>query len=212
MRAEGATRANGERTKVKIMDAAETFFGARGFDSVSLRDITVEAGVTLALASYHFKTKERLFEAVVERRADVLCAARRERLASLENPQIRDILDAFMAPLFEQLKSADKGWESYVRVLARLGEDERWLELLSTHFDGVVHEFMAALRAVEPDADPEWLARSFIMTLQLMLLTVSRQKRLDRVTEGSVSSGNLNAAYEGLLDYATAGVTSRLRR
>ena len=47
-------RTNGNITKDKILDAAENLFSVRGFDAVSLRDITDKADVTLALASYHF--------------------------------------------------------------------------------------------------------------------------------------------------------------
>ena len=76
------TRANGNRTRALILDAAERQFGARGFDAISLRDITDDAGVTLALASYHFGTKDNLFEAVVARRAGSLGQDRRDRLAA----------------------------------------------------------------------------------------------------------------------------------
>ncbi len=203
----GAKRANGIRTKQKILDAAEALFGARGFDAVSLRDITESAGVTLALASYHFGTKERLFEAVVSRRADVLCKLRRARLADLAMLCApRDILDAFMSPLFEQITSdGEPGWAAYLRVLARLGEDDRWLDLLGQHFDEVAREFIAALRRSSPDTDPERLERAFIMTIQLMLVTVSRHKRLDRLSDNHARAGDLERAYVSLLDFVTAG-------
>lgn len=207
MTEKGAKRANGIKTKQKILDAAEALFGARGFDAVSLRDITESAAVTLALASYHFGTKERLFEAVVARRADVLCKLRRVRLADLTTPSApRDIVDAFMSPLFEQIKTgADDGWPAYLRVLARLGEDERWLDLLSEHFDDVAREFIAALRQSCPNKDPERLERAFLMTIQLMLVTVSRQKRLDRLTDSRASAADLETAYDSLLDFVSAG-------
>lgn len=207
MTEKSAKRANGNRTKQKILDAAEALFGERGFDAVSLRDITEAAGVTLALASYHFGTKDRLFEAVVGRRADVLCKLRRARLADLATPCApRDILDAFMSPIFEQIKTgADDGWASYLRVLPRLGEDERWLDLLAKHFDEVAREFIAALRQSQPDVAPERLERAFLMTIQLMLVTVSRQKRLDRLTESRASAADLEAAYESLLEFVSAG-------
>lgn len=207
MTEKGAKRANGNRTKQKILDAAETLFGARGFDAVSLRDITDAAGVTLALASYHFGTKDGLFEAVVGRRADVLCKLRRARLSELATPCApRDILDAFMSPIFEQIKTGtDDGWAAYLRVLPRLGEDERWLDLLAKHFDEVAREFIAALRQSQPDVAPERLERAFLMTIQLMLVTVSRQKRLDRLTESRASAGDLEAAYDSLLEFVSAG-------
>lgn len=207
MRTGQDTRANGERTKKKILDAAESLFGARGFDSVSLRDITVGAEVTLALASYHFKTKDRLFEAVVARRADVLCKLRRERLASMgENPGAGAILDAFMRPLFEQIESGDRGWSAYVRILARLGEDDRWLHLLGENFDDVAREFLDALAKTCPEAKREKLARRFVMALNLMLAAVARHKRLDQLTRGAVRSDDLRQVYAELLEFATAGV------
>ncbi|MBT9386776.1 TetR family transcriptional regulator [Pseudooceanicola sp. CBS1P-1] len=210
MREEGATRANGDRTKKKILDAAEDLFGARGMDSVSLRDITDRAEVTLALASYHFRTKDRLFEAVVARRADVLCALRRTGLEALPpDAPPQAILDAFMRPLFEQITlNEDPGWAAYMRVLARMGEDDRWLDLLGEHFDALAREFIARLRQALPDAPEDALARAFTMTLHLMLTTVSRHRRLDQITGGRAAAGDLQRAYDSLLAYAAAGITA----
>lgn len=200
------TRANGERTKAKILDAAEVLFGARGFDGVSLRDITVGAQVTLALSSYHFKTKEKLFEAVVARRADVLCKLRRERLVNLgEGSSVREILDAFMGPLFQQIQSGESGWSSYVRILARLGEDDRWLHLLGKNFDDVAREFLDALATACQNVSRESLARRFVMSLQLMLAAVARHRRIDQLTGGAVRADDLPQVYADLLAFATAG-------
>lgn len=206
------TRSNGDRTKKKLLDAAEKLFGDKGFDAVSLRDITVLADVTLALASYHFGTKEKLFEAVIGRRASVLCDLRRERLAALgETPTSREILKAFIAPLFEQVATKKPGWSSYVRVLARLGEDDRWLDLLSEHFDDVARLFLATLSRTHPQSDPERLARGFTMTLQLMLSTVSRHRRLDRLTHGAARADDLDAALRDLLDFVDGGFSAVFR-
>lgn len=76
-------RANGDATRVRIVDAAEALFGERTFDTVSLREITQQAGVTLALASYHFGSKENLFAQTVARRADILNQIRRAELKKL---------------------------------------------------------------------------------------------------------------------------------
>lgn len=207
-RRQGPTRSNGDRTRVKILDAAEAQFGARGFNAVSLRDITEGAEVTLALASYHFGTKENLFEEVVARRAHLLCAEREARLARLEAPDTRAILDAFLAPLFEYAASGDPGWMHYLRVLARLGEDPQWLDVLSRHFDGTAKAFVAVLVAAMPKADPADVARGFTMLLHMMLTTVSQHARVDRLTGGAVRAGDLDNAYRVLLDFVTGGLAS----
>jgi AcrR family transcriptional regulator len=46
------------------MEAAETLFAAKGFNGTSVRDISETARVNLAMISYYFGSKEKLFEAM----------------------------------------------------------------------------------------------------------------------------------------------------
>ena len=206
------TRISGDQTRAKILDAAEALFAEHSFDSVSLRDITLKADVTLALASYHFGSKEALFEAVVARRADILCRMRRERLTALVNPGVGELLDAFMAPLFEKAGSAESGWRDYLRVLARLGEQERWLDLISRHFDATARTFLEALQKALPGADRRDVARAFTFVLEAMLKVVSHHERVDKLTDGAVRARDLDKAYPTLLGFTVAGMESFARR
>lgn len=52
-------------TKEKILRAAHTLFGQKGFDSVSIREISKEAGVNVAAVNYHFENKENLFKETI---------------------------------------------------------------------------------------------------------------------------------------------------
>lgn len=207
-RTQTATRANGDQTRARILDAAEVLFGERGFAAVSLRDITTRADVTLALASYHFGTKEKLFEAVVERRAELLGNERRQRLAALVKKDVRSVLDAFMAPLFDKATASDPGWSDYFRVLARLGEGDQWLHVLHRYFDDTAQLFVAALCEALPKADPKDVTRAFTMVLHAMLSTVSQHKRVDNLTSGQVKGTDLASAYPVLLQFATSGMES----
>lgn len=51
-----------------IIDAAEKLFAEQGFDGTSVRDIAQVAGVNIAMISYYFGSKEKLMEAVFEKR------------------------------------------------------------------------------------------------------------------------------------------------
>lgn len=203
---EKPTRSNGNATREKILNAAEHLFGERGFDAVSLRDITGNAGVTLALASYHFGTKDRLFEAVVARRADILGTLRLARLDALDTPDTRAILEAFIAPMFDMAASDDAGWFAYFRLLSRLSEGEEHLHLLTRYFDDTGQRFIAVLSQALPTADPATLTRGFAMVLHAMLATVSRNARVTTLSEGRASPGDLSAAYDALLTFSTAGL------
>lgn len=208
------TRANGDQTKEKILDAAEQLFGEQTFDTVSLRDITNRAKVTLALASYHFGTKDNLFSAVVARRADLLNQMRRERLQALEASgrlTIEALFDAFMQPLFIQTQSGGDGWRAYVQVISKLAQTNRWLDLLKENFDETANLFISRLRPLTPGLSEENLMRGFSFTLQLMLQAVSRNRRLDSLSGGKFSANDLDRSYEALLCYATAGMAGLVR-
>lgn len=207
-RRDKSTRSNGDQTREKILDAAEALFGEQGFAAVSLRDITTRADVTLALASYHFGTKDNLFEEVVARRASILCAERQARLEALHEPAVREILDAFFAPLFDKARSGDPGWPAYFRVLARLGEGDEWLHLLGRYFDGTARTFIAALHRAMPEVGPDALNRGFAMALHAMLASVSQHARVTSLSDGRVAAQDLKAAEEALLSFAAAGLLS----
>src|SRR4051794_41513429 len=55
-------------TRTLILDAAELLFAEKGYVSTSTRDIAERADVRQSMISYHFQSKDALFEAVFKRR------------------------------------------------------------------------------------------------------------------------------------------------
>lgn len=62
-----------------ILDIAENLIAEFGYEGTSTRMLAKEAGVNVAMISYYFGSKEKLFEALIERRT----SATREKLTSL---------------------------------------------------------------------------------------------------------------------------------
>ena len=56
-----------EATRNALLDVARSLFGERGFAAVSTEEIVQAAGVTRGALYHHFKDKQDLFTAVVER-------------------------------------------------------------------------------------------------------------------------------------------------
>ncbi|SIN61717.1 transcriptional regulator, TetR family [Parasphingorhabdus marina DSM 22363] len=69
-------------TREQILDIAETGYRQGGFDGLSFRDIADELGIKSASVHYHFRHKEDLGSAVVQRYAEELLA----RLGEPDNP------------------------------------------------------------------------------------------------------------------------------
>ena len=54
--------------QIQIIETAEKLFADKGFDGTSVRDISEEAHINVAMISYYFGSKEKLMEAVFEYR------------------------------------------------------------------------------------------------------------------------------------------------
>lgn len=54
-----------QRTEKLIMEAAKKIFGRKGFDGARMQEIADEAGINKALVHYYFRSKDNLFEAVI---------------------------------------------------------------------------------------------------------------------------------------------------
>ncbi|MBW2453364.1 MAG: TetR/AcrR family transcriptional regulator [Deltaproteobacteria bacterium] len=67
-------------TRGDILNAADDLFGQVGFNGASTREIAESCGVNKALIHYHFRTKDELFAAVLDRYYDGLDVALREAL------------------------------------------------------------------------------------------------------------------------------------
>src|SRR5690606_27657654 len=113
-------------TKEKILDAAESLFVQRGYYGTSLRDISKAAGVQLALAHYHFGSKEDLFRAVIDRRAEENADSMRTALSNVviasgdKAPDPEAVLRSFIKPVVDRSLRGGEGWRNYIRLLAQV--------------------------------------------------------------------------------------------
>ncbi len=93
-------------TREKIFSSAMKLFAIDGFENVSVRDITNDAGVNLASVSYHFGGKSGLIQEVVlqvlipinKQRVKLLKEAG-ERAEGLENVSLQDVIESFVRPV-----------------------------------------------------------------------------------------------------------------
>src|SRR5215467_6712248 len=93
--------------KDHIIDTAIELFATKGFEGTSIRDIAAAADVNLAMINYYFGSKEKLFEALVEKKA----AATKGFLDEIANDKtlsgidkIGKIIDTYVERLFSTRK------------------------------------------------------------------------------------------------------------
>ena len=77
--------------KEHIMEAAINLFAEKGFEGTSIRDLATKADVNVAMVNYYFGTKEKLFEAIIEHRAEYMRNMLTEMEKDTSIPEIEKI-------------------------------------------------------------------------------------------------------------------------
>ena len=198
-------------TKAQVFNAAERLFALNGFQSVSVRDITAEAGVNLASVNYHFGSKDALLFAIFRRRTGEL---NRERARMLHEagdrhagaPPVREILEALFAP---PLRWADPANDRRISMQFIIrARSEGTAEMREALQNDVSHlaRFAEALKAARPDLPAE----TVYWRLHFALGMVHNNRfaefdRLHHLSGGLTAEGDVTALLGRMLDFAEAG-------
>lgn len=116
------------KAKLKLLNAAETQVAQRGFDAVSVRDITQKAKANVAAVNYHFGSREGMMGLLMARRMSPIHEAQLKNLNLSEKKRgskpvpLEELLDAWLRPLFVH-GAADGSGDDYLplsvaRILA----------------------------------------------------------------------------------------------
>lgn len=201
-------------TKQAVFNAAERLFALHGFQNVSVRDITAEAGVNLASVNYHFGSKDSLLFEIFRRRTSEL---NRERARLLHEagarhngkPTVRDILEAYFAPPL-RWANPDNDRRISVQFIIR-ARSEGNAEMREVLRNDVSHleRFANALMAARPDLPKEDL----YWRLHFVLGMVHNNRfaefdRLHHLSGGVTREGDVDALLRRMLDFAEAGFSA----
>ncbi|MEO3946352.1 TetR/AcrR family transcriptional regulator [Gorillibacterium sp. CAU 1737] len=86
-----------EERRNEILDAADQLFGQKGFDGTSTNDILEKVGIARGTLYYHFKSKEDIMDALIERYNVRLLGAAQEVAADKSIPVYERIMRVVMA-------------------------------------------------------------------------------------------------------------------
>lgn len=86
-----------EERKNEILDVAERLFGTKGFDGTSTTDILNEIGIARGTLYYHFKSKEDILDAMIERMTGSLVAKASDISGKKDVPVLQRLTQMMLA-------------------------------------------------------------------------------------------------------------------
>lgn len=147
-----------------ILLAAAGIFAEHGFDGATTREVARTAGVNVALLSYHYGSKQGLWEAVVDRIAVAVVS----RLESLPDTGLRPVLESVIDLFCDHPEAA-----SFIaREMTQAGERPEYLhDALGTpiHRHVVPIVAQAARDGLLGEADPELFFFTFSHALTMTI-------------------------------------------
>jgi TetR/AcrR family transcriptional regulator, regulator of cefoperazone and chloramphenicol sensitivity len=195
----------GNETRARIVSAALTLFGLRGFEGASTRDIADLAGVNAPALRYHFTNKEGVYLACVEHIATTvsghiaapLDAARVVLDRNGDDNQLICAFRAIQTHLAQYLFTSTEpdSWRLFMaREQAGLGPQFRSAQVrdrLQTSLLPVCTEIIARLMGRDA-GDEEALIRALTITGQLVAIHLTRRTMMSDLRWESIDARRLD--------------------
>lgn len=182
-KAEASRNSRGDLVRGQLLDVAERLFAEKGIDAVSLNSIARHASqLNASVMQYHFGSKTKLIEAILERRMEELNKRRSELIANVNvNDRanaLHQIAEAMVLPFAEHLFT--EGGSSYLRFVAQVtfNADKSVFEMMRGKHDSAVRRISELVQQVYGDLDPEVVKHRLAVVTNLVLFTIGEREKL----------------------------------
>ena len=180
-------RRNSEETMQRLMDAGAELFDKKGYHNVSIKEIGRLAGCNSALISYHFGSKQALYQAIIDSQLGVL----RQLEADIEKEEktpLQRLKQYLHAILESQLDPRQHMIILYQELLNPSGllDEDSWHKLIQMG-DYVQRLLIQAVEQKElqaPVQENDYAFVTFILTAITEMLFLVKDRPLSLNPEG----------------------------
>lgn len=199
-----------EEKMEQILDEAEYLFSRSGLHGVTLKDVAKRVGAHHTLLNYYFTDKERLFDAVIARRAGVTSTRRMKALDDYDaktkgKPTVEGALHAFLDTDLDLYSQGGENWKNYGALGAYVSNTPYGAKLMDLHFDPVVLRLISLIKKALPDCPEEDLFWGYHFVTGALMLTLARTGRIDTLSGGRCKSEDFDAVKERMASFMAAG-------
>lgn len=199
-------------TREQILASAWKLFTERGFEDVSVRDVTSDAGVNLASVNYHFGSKDGLIQEVVKQVLNPMNVERMELLkkliedaGSIEGVSLRQVVECYVRPMV--FPEEHGGNHEILAMLAARYLIKRNYDIphsVNQHFADVFQNFVLVIASKVPHMEKDAILRSLMFTVGASLHYESFAEIAQKI-KGEEPSHDREASYSSLINFVLPG-------
>ncbi len=200
--------------KLRLVVAAEELFAERGFEAVSVRDITKHAGMNIASINYHFGSRDGLVAGVMTRYITPINDERLARIEALErrwsgkSVPLEEILDAFVRPLATQVRKSELSERLFLKLVGRMfGEQSSAMPpVVEEQFKQVLTRFVKSLSKALPELAVDEILWRMHFVIGAMVHFMAQDEVLQRISQGASGNPTVETTLSRFSRFAIAGL------
>jgi AcrR family transcriptional regulator len=203
-------------TRTRILDTAERLFAVHGFQHTTIKQLADNAKVNLAAVNYHFGSKMGLIKELIESRMGPTNAEQVRRMnkvrQSAQNegrpPVVRDVVYAFIVPIFEAKQSFPGNRSSFKGLEGRVfwESNAKIREIFINQFVVPFRIFFETMGLALPELPAEVL----LWRIHFAIGAISQCMRLCSINfstpKNLTPTIDPESTLDWLVDFATAGL------
>ncbi|MDN3357604.1 TetR/AcrR family transcriptional regulator [Actinomadura sp. DC4] len=209
---ERAVASRGAGTRERILDAAERLMAERGIAGVSLNEINTAAGQrNTAALHYHFRNRDGLLRAIMQRHGPWLRARHEELYAEIVGgePRVRDLVAVIVLPVAEYI-GRGSGERAAIRIwTSMLSHPGLAIEDVQTIVDPALTLAARTLVEVMSASMPRELAvERLVVASQSIMHAMADRAIVEDCEESRRRPLPLSVVAQNLIDMTTAALTA----
>lgn len=200
-------------TRLKLLEAAERLFLERGYDGVSVRDITEAAGVNVASVNYHFNGKKNLYREFFRRRLSRAVQSKiailGEVIGSDDPPDLREVVRVYVSGFLGDILSSRKA-EKFLKLLTEeMSENGIATDVLFREVSAPIHRVMReAICSAVPGISEEKASLCIFSITGQMFHFVRARGIVRRITGRGYTRELVDDIVEHITDFSFRGMVN----
>jgi AcrR family transcriptional regulator len=195
----------------KLLDTAEEFFFEKGYENVSVRELTSAAGVNVAAINYYFQSKENLYRESVRRRlsfvADDLISAMKREIYRDDPPDLRTILSVYINEYMGNILMVKEAGRFIETISRDMSEGGIITDILIEEMVEPVHIILKdAITRVRPDLPEDKISLCIISIGGQMFHFMRAREIIRRITGKEYNIEFLRRIVDHIIDFSLKGI------
>ena len=198
-------------SKRNLFNAAEQLLAEKGFEAVSVRDITGLAKTNVAAVNYHFGSRDALLKMVMTRYLVPINEERLVRLEAIERKwpgkvaPLEELIDAFVRPLATQARKSELSERLFYKLTGRIfaEQGEGVPKEIEDQLRQIIERFTRSFSKALPTVATEDLVWRIHFLVGGMIHLLTHQDVIHRVSNGAAT---MEATLSRFIRFAAAGL------